>query len=245
MQQPAPGHGRELNVRDGTPRRAGSLSAFVRASRWTGVAAAADYRSIADPAAVRYDAPSAKAKPLFVLGRDTPLEVIVPCRGLEQGARCRGHDRLGRTQVAGGQADPGSCGVRSPRCARIPKTTLPLVFRAEQNVLLDLAETASSAATTTAPGWVKVRHRDGQTGFNALRRCSGSSADRARVPDDDVGRGARRGRVGNGARVASRSAATSRVTLWARERPGATQIAASRRKRSVTCPASRCPRRCQ
>ena len=31
--------------------------------------------------AVLYDAPSAKAKPLFVLGRDTPLEVIVPVEG--------------------------------------------------------------------------------------------------------------------------------------------------------------------
>ena len=42
------------------------------------LAAAAEYRSIGEPATVLYDAPSAKAKPLFVLGRDTPLEVIVP-----------------------------------------------------------------------------------------------------------------------------------------------------------------------
>ena len=54
-----------------------------------------------------------------------------------------------------------------------PEDNAPLVFRAEQNVLLDLAETASSAATTTAPGWVKVRHRDGQTGFVRITQVFG------------------------------------------------------------------------
>ena len=34
----------------------------------------------------------------------------------------------------------------------------PVVFEAEKNVSLDYLETASG-------GWVKVRHRDGQSGF--------------------------------------------------------------------------------
>jgi SH3-like domain-containing protein len=46
-----------------------------------------------------------------------------------------------------------------------PEEAAPVVFRAEQNVLLELAEAASSPATTANPGWVKVRHRDGQTGY--------------------------------------------------------------------------------
>jgi hypothetical protein len=54
-----------------------------------------------------------------------------------------------------------------------PDDNAALVFRAEQNVLLDLAETASSAATTAAPGWVKVRHRDGQTGFVRITQVFG------------------------------------------------------------------------
>ena len=60
-----------------------------------------------------------------------------------------------------------------------PDDTAPLVFRAEQNVLLELAEPATSAATTATPGWVKVRHRDGQIGLRpdhagvrALTRCN-------------------------------------------------------------------------
>ena len=50
-----------------------------------------------------------------------------------------------------------------------PTRARRVVFRAEQNVLLELAEPAASPATTAMPGWVKVRHRDGQTGLRAHR----------------------------------------------------------------------------
>ena len=44
-------------------------------------ATAAEFRSVADPAVVLYDAPSLKGKPLYILGRGTPLEVLVPVEG--------------------------------------------------------------------------------------------------------------------------------------------------------------------
>src|SRR5271169_5133863 len=47
---------------------------------WCAVAAAADYRATVE-AAVLYDAPSLKAKPLYALGRDYPLEVVVNVEG--------------------------------------------------------------------------------------------------------------------------------------------------------------------
>jgi hypothetical protein len=47
------------------------------------------------------------------------------------------------------------------------------VFRAEQNVLLELAEPAASPSSTATPGWVKVRHRDGQTGFVRISQVFG------------------------------------------------------------------------
>jgi len=43
--------------------------------------AAAEYRATAEPATVLYDAPSAKAKPMFVYGRDVPVEVLVGVEG--------------------------------------------------------------------------------------------------------------------------------------------------------------------
>ena len=48
----------------------------------------------------------------------------------------------------------------------------PLVFRAEQDVLLELAEPATRRTTAT-PGWVKVKHRDGQTGFVRIAQVFG------------------------------------------------------------------------
>jgi SH3-like domain-containing protein len=54
-----------------------------------------------------------------------------------------------------------------------PDEASPVVFRAEQNVLLDLAETATSPGTTATPGWVKVRHRDGQTGYVRIAQVFG------------------------------------------------------------------------
>src|SRR5271170_1371665 len=46
----------------------------------TGAAGAADYRATSE-VAVLYDAPSLKAKPLYALGRDYPLEVVVNLEG--------------------------------------------------------------------------------------------------------------------------------------------------------------------
>ena len=132
----------------------------------------ADFRSTAEAATVLYDAPSTKAKPLFVLGRDTPLEVIVPVEGWT------------KVRDAGGTigwVDKRNLGerrslvVRSP-VAEIrvnPDETAALAFRAEHGVLLELAEPASGATTTATPGWVKVRHRDGQTGFVRITQVFG------------------------------------------------------------------------
>jgi hypothetical protein len=54
-----------------------------------------------------------------------------------------------------------------------PEEAAPLVFRAEQNVLLELAESATSPTSTANPGWVKVRHRDGQTGYVRIAQVYG------------------------------------------------------------------------
>jgi len=131
----------------------------------------ADFRTTGD-VAVLFDAPSSKAKPLFVLGRDTPLEVIVPIEGW-----IKVRDAAGSI----GWVERRTLGERRMLVVRVPMADVraaaddasPLVFRAEQNVLLELAEPAASAATTVAPGWVKVKHRDGQIGFVRLPQVFG------------------------------------------------------------------------
>ncbi|MEP6942703.1 MAG: SH3 domain-containing protein [Betaproteobacteria bacterium] len=128
----------------------------------------AEFRSTSD-VAVLYDAPSTKAKPLFVVGRDTPLETIVSVEGWlkvrDAGGTVAWIDRKSvsekrmlvvRAQVAEVLANPAD--------------NAALVFKAEQNVLLELADTAY---VSTTPGWAKVRHRDGQVGFVRIAQVWG------------------------------------------------------------------------
>jgi SH3-like domain-containing protein len=137
-----------------------------------GIAGAADFRSTAEAATILYDAPSVKAKPLFVLGRDTPLEVIVPVEGWMKVRDAGG---------AIGWVERRAVSERRVLVVRVPIAEVrasaddaaPLVFRAEQNVLLELAEPAAGATSTAAPGWVKVRHRDGQAGFVRIAQIFG------------------------------------------------------------------------
>jgi SH3-like domain-containing protein len=133
---------------------------------------AAEYRSVGEAAAVLYDAPSAKSKPLFVLGRDTPLEVIVPVEGWSKVRDAEGTIGWVEKKTL---AEKRTLVVRVPHAdvRANPDDAAPLVFRAEQSVLLELAEAATSAATTTVPGWVRVRHRDGQSGFVRIAQVFG------------------------------------------------------------------------
>lgn len=135
-------------------------------------ATAADFRVTADAPIVLFDAPSVKARPLFVYGRDVPVEVLVTVEGWTKVRDAGG--TIG--WIAGkGLSDKRVLQVRAP-VADIranPDDAAPVVFRAEQNVLLELAEPATSPTTTAAPGWVKVRHRDGQTGFVRLPQVFG------------------------------------------------------------------------
>lgn len=135
-------------------------------------ALASDYRITADAPAVLYDAPSAKAKPMFVYGRDVPMEVLVSVEGWTKVRDSAG--TIGWL-AAKSLSDKRMLLVRAPSAEvrANPDESAAVVFRAEQNVLLELAESAASASTTASPGWVKVRHRDGQTGYVRITQVFG------------------------------------------------------------------------
>jgi SH3-like domain-containing protein len=123
-------------------------------------AMAAEFRATSE-AAVLYDAPSVKGKPLFVLGRDYPLEVIVT---LESWLKVRDAGGTVAWVERKALAERRTLVVRTPVAEVLANAdaSAPMVFKAEQNVLLELVDQGQAVAT---PGWVKVRHRDGQTGF--------------------------------------------------------------------------------
>jgi SH3 domain protein len=120
-------------------------------------AAAAEYRCVGERAAVLYDAPSSKADRLFVASRLYPFEVLVK---LDQWTKVR--DVNGEVAWIENRAlgDKQTVMVTVPLAdvRAGPNAQATLVFEAYKNVLLEQLE-------PPADGWVKVRHRDGQSGF--------------------------------------------------------------------------------
>jgi SH3-like domain-containing protein len=135
---------------------------------FAGAAAAAEFRSTTE-VAVLYDAPSIRARPLFVLGRDYPLEVIVSVEGWlkvrDAGGTVAWVDRKAVTERR-------MLVVRTPQAEVFanPDASAPAVFKAEQNVVLELID---PAYVTSTPGWAKVRHRDGQVGYVRIAQVWG------------------------------------------------------------------------
>jgi SH3-like domain-containing protein len=131
-------------------------------------ATGAEFHSTSETA-VLYDAPSLKAKPLFVLGREVPVEVIVAVEGWYKIRDATGTVAWMEKKSA---ADRRTVVVRANTADVLASAdaNAPVVFKAEQNVLLELAD--ASYATST-PGWAKVRHRDGQTGYVRIAQVWG------------------------------------------------------------------------
>ena len=131
-------------------------------------AAAAEFRSTAE-ASLLYDAPSLKAKPLYALGRDYPLEVVVAVEGWLKVRDAGGTVAWIEKKSVG---EKRMLVVRSPTADVLakPDAASPPVFKAEQNVLLELVDPSSATAT---PGWARVRHRDGQEGYVRIQQVWG------------------------------------------------------------------------
>jgi len=121
------------------------------------VAHAAEFRAIGDKPAVLYDAPSVRADRLFVASRYYPFEVLVK---LDQWTKVRDADGAVAWVENRALGDRQTVVVTVPladvRAAPSPQS--PLVFEAYKQVLLEVLE-------PPVEGWVRVRHRDGQSGY--------------------------------------------------------------------------------
>lgn len=118
---------------------------------------AAEFRSVIEEAAILYDAPSAQSKKLYIVSRGYPLETVVVLHGWIKVRDAAG--ALSWVEAVKVSAKQRTVMVKVPM-AMVRQTadeTAPMVFQAQQNVVLELAETAG--------GWLRVRHRDGTTGY--------------------------------------------------------------------------------
>lgn len=118
---------------------------------------AAEFRTVADSAAVMYDAPSKAATPVYVASRFYPLEVVV---NLDAWVKVRDHtgtlswvEKKALSEKRMVIVTAPSVDVRSRA-----EDAAPAAFQATQNVALELV-------AIVPDGWLRVRHADGSTGF--------------------------------------------------------------------------------
>lgn len=127
-----------------------------------GLAVALEYRSISVPKAVLYDAPSSQAKKLFVASQGYPVEVIV-----NLGNWIKVRDHLGSLSwVEAKDLDNTHMLIVTANDAELRQAgdaSAQVISRVEKDVLLEMLE--QPAAGPDGNSWIKVRHRDGLTGY--------------------------------------------------------------------------------
>ena len=120
-------------------------------------AAAVEFRSVAPPKAVLYDAPSEAGGKRYVIGQGYPVEVIV-----DLGAWIKVRDNQGGLSwIAAKDLAPKRTVLVTQERAEIRQAADVVSAHGasvEQNVVLEMLEPPSN-------GWIKVRHRDGLTGY--------------------------------------------------------------------------------
>ncbi|HMW16559.1 MAG TPA: SH3 domain-containing protein [Accumulibacter sp.] len=126
---------------------------------------AVEYRSVDTPA-VLYDAPSQKGGKLFVIRRGTPVEVVVALEGWVKVRDADGGLAWIESKFLGKKRTLIVTASRA-QIRQSADETATVVFEAEKNVALDFVDTAPG-------GWLKVRHRDGQSGFVRLNQVWGA-----------------------------------------------------------------------
>ncbi len=128
-------------------------------------ATAGEFRSIAENGTTMYDAPSVRAKKLFVASRFYPVEIVI---NIDNWAKVR--DQAGdlawveKKALSDKRTVIVTAAVADARQAASEGAVL--VFQAQRGVALDLAE-------PPAEGWIRVRHADGQTGYVRITQVWG------------------------------------------------------------------------
>ncbi len=132
-----------------------ALPSLVMAA-WALPAVAVEFRSVSADAAVLFDAPSRKARKLFILARNYPLEVLVSLDGWTKVRDATGE----LAWIEASQLDARRMLlVKVPRAAvrQQPDEAAPVAFEVEQDVVLEMLETSGN--------FVRVRHADGGAGY--------------------------------------------------------------------------------
>ena len=128
--------------------------------------AAMEFFSINENAVIMYDAPSLKADKLYVASRNLPVEAIVKVEGW---VKVRDSEGTLAWVEEKALSEKRYVIVTAPQAEvyHAPSISSALLFQAQQKVVMERLEPATV-------GWVKVRHRDGQSGYVRTQQVWGS-----------------------------------------------------------------------
>ncbi|HQU61801.1 MAG: SH3 domain-containing protein [Nitrosomonas sp.] len=121
------------------------------------MSAGIDYYSIADNAVIMYDAPSTKSGKLFVTSANLPVEAIVNVEGWSK-VRDSSGSLAWVEQSALSRQRFVVVIVPLADIYQSANESSEIVFQAQENVVMEWID-------SDKPGWVRVRHRDGQAGY--------------------------------------------------------------------------------
>ncbi len=152
-----PQSNRKSRISPAELRRVRPVALLAAALVWSAAAQAADYRAVQDNAAVLYDAPSREARPLVVVSKHYPLEVIV---NLDAWVKVRDHTGALAWVERKFLGDRRMVMVTAPSAeVRVkPEDGAAIAYAAAGGVVLELVEIAPG-------GWLRVRHADGAGGY--------------------------------------------------------------------------------
>lgn len=130
---------------------------FLGLSSVSSLSHALDFRSVGAAPVIMYDAPSVRGIKLYVAPAGMPVEII-----LTSGTWCRVRDMNGDLSWIEAKDLVTRRNlivkVATARIRSSAEESASMVFSADKHVLLEMAEPAIGS-------WVKVKHRDGQTGY--------------------------------------------------------------------------------
>jgi SH3-like domain-containing protein len=138
-------------------KSAAMLAVAAAVSMLAPAATAAEFKSVGAAPAIMYDAPSERGRKVFVAPRGMPVEVV-----LSYGEWTKVRDASGDLSWVEAKALDSRrhvlVNVPGAKVHSAPDEGGAVVFTVEKGVLLELSEPISS-------GWIRVRHRDGQSGY--------------------------------------------------------------------------------
>jgi len=118
---------------------------------------AVDYVSVSENSAILYDAPSTKAKKLFVVNRYMPFEQVVTLDGwVKVRDRSGGLYWIEQRVLSNKRYVYALLPLVDVRTE--PDIGAARVFQVRQQIALERIE-------STGTGWIKVRHQDGDVGY--------------------------------------------------------------------------------